>query len=202
MNKGAIRTHFKELLNRSDITDSLADTFIDQSIARVERTLRIPSMEKTANYTINGSTSFLTIPNDFLEIIDIYHGSTNLTKVPLSKMVEMTQPAETGTPKHFSREGSTWKIYPYPTSGSLTINYYASFADMTSDTDENDLALVASDLITYGALSYASDYFLDERGQLFESKFVQFLTEIQEQSNDAETSGTVQQMQFTATYED
>ena len=52
MNKGAIRTHFKELLNRSDITDSLADTFIDQSIARVERTLRIPSMEKTANYTI------------------------------------------------------------------------------------------------------------------------------------------------------
>ena len=202
MNKGAIRTHFKALLNRSDITDTLADTFLDQSIARAERTLRIPSMEKTATYTIAASTSFLTIPSDFLEIIDIYHGSTNLTKVPMSKMVEMSDPAETGTPKHFAREGSTWKIYPYPTTGSLTVNYYASFVDMTSDTDENDLALIASDLIVYGALAYASDYYLDDRGQLFEAKFGQFMSELQEQSNDAEMSGTVQQMQFIATYAD
>lgn len=200
MNKGEIRAHFKALLNRTDCDDTLADTFINQSIARVERTLRIPPMEKTQTYTIQSSTSYVTIPSDFLEITDFYYDSTNLTRVPLAKMVEMSEGNETGTPRYFSREGEVMKVYPYPTSGTLTMNYYASFPVMTSDTDENDLALIGSDLIVYGALAYASDYYLDERGQLFEAKFAQFMTEVQEQANDAETSGTVQSMQPVALY--
>ena len=200
MNKGEIRAHFKALLNRTDCDDSLADTFINQSIARIERTLRIPPMEKTQTYTIQASTSFVTIPSDFLEITDFYYDSTNLTRVPLGKMVEMSEGGQQGTPTSFSREGEVMKIYPYPTSGTITMNYYASFTDMVSDTDENDLALIGSDLIIYGALAYASDYYLDERGQLFEAKFGQFMTEVQEQANDAETSGSVQSMQPVALY--
>lgn len=200
MNKGEIRAHFKALLNRTDCDDTLADTFINQSIARIERTLRIPPMEKTQTYTIQASTSFVTIPSDFLEITDFYYDSTNLTRVPLGKMVEMSEGGQQGTPTSFAREGEVMKIYPYPTSGTITMNYYASFADMTSDTDENDLALIGSDLIIYGALAYASDYYLDERGQLFEAKFGQFMTEVQEQANDAETSGSVQSMQPVALY--
>lgn len=200
MNKGQIRAHFKSLLNRTDCDDTLADTFINQSIARVERTLRIPPMEKTQSYTIQSSTSYVTIPSDFLEITDFYYNNTNLARVPLAKMVEITEANETGTPRFFTREGEIMKIYPYPTSGTLKMNYYASFPVMTSDTDENDLALIGSDLIIYGALAYASDYYLDERGPLFEGKFVQFITEMQEQANDAETSGTVQSMQPVALY--
>ena len=202
MNKGEIRAHFKALLNRTDCSDALADTFIDQSIARAQRILRIPPMEKTQTYNLTASTSTLIIPADFLEIIDMYYANTNLSRVPLSKYVEMSQPAESGTPRYFTREGENIKIYPYPTSGSISMNYYGQFAEMTADTDENDLAIIASDLITYGALGYASDYFLDERGPLFETKFVQFLSELQEQANDAEVSGTVQAMQPTATYQD
>ena len=202
MNKGEIRAHFKALLNRTDCSDALADTFIDQSISRAQRVLRIPPMEKTQTYNLTASTSTLIIPADFLEIIDMYYANTNLTRVPLSKYVEMSQPAESGTPRYFTREGENIKIYPYPTSGSVSMNYYGQFTAMTADTDENDLAIIASDLITYGALGYASDYFLDERGPLFETKFVQFLSELQEQANDAEVSGTVQAMQPTATYQD
>lgn len=202
MNKGQIRSHFKALLNRSDCSDALADTFIDQSISRAQRGLRIPPMEKTHTYNLTASTSTLIIPADFLEIIDIYYASTNLARVTMSKYVEMSQPAQQGTPKYFTRVGETIKIYPYPTSGSVSINYYGQFADMSQDTDENDLAIIASDLITYGALGYASDYFLDERGPLFETKFIQFLSELQEQANDAELSGTVQAMQPITTYQD
>ena len=202
MNKGEIRAHFKALLNRTDCSDALADTFIDQSISRAQRVLRIPPMEKTQTYNLTASTSTLIIPADFLEIIDMYYANTNLTRVPLSKYVEMSQPAESGTPRYFTREGENIKIYPYPTSGSISMNYYGQFTEMTADTDENDLAIIASDLITYGALGYASDYFLDERGPLFETKFVQFVSELQEQANDAEVSGTVQAMQPTATYQD
>lgn len=202
MNKGEIRAHFKALLNRTDCSDALADTFINQSIARAQRVLRIPPMEKTQTYNLTASTSTLIIPADFLEIIDMYYANTNLSRVPLSKYVEMSQPGENGTPKYFTREGENIKIYPYPTSGSVSMNYYGQFAEMTADTDENDLAIIASDLITYGALGYASDYFLDERGPLFEQKFAQFLAELQEQANDAEVSGTVQAMQPIATYND
>ena len=159
-------------------------------------------MEKSIDYTISAQTTFLTIPNDFLEITGLYHGSTNLVRVSLAKFIEITQGGEAGTPRVFTREADKIKIYPYPTSGTVTMNYYASFPEMTLDSDQNDLALIGSDLIIYGALSYASDYFLDERGQVFEGKFVTGVTEIQQQANDAETSGTVQVIQAHTTYED
>jgi hypothetical protein len=202
MNKGELRTHFKQLLNRSDCTDALADTFISQSITRMERVLRIPPMEKTLTYTITSNTTELTIPTDFLEITGIYHGTTNMIRVSLAKFIELTQGGETGTPKYFCRQADKLTIYPYPTSGTVTMNYYASFPVLVSDSDTNDLTLIASDMIAYGALTYAADYFLDERGPQFEGKFQQGLTEIQMQANDAETSGTVQVMQPHSTYQD
>lgn len=202
MNKGALRVHFKDLLNRSDITDTLADTFVDQSISRIQRTLRVPSMEKQMSYTIVDKTAFLFLPNDFLEIIDFYYDSTSLTRLPLRDIMQLRDGGESGTPKFFAREGGSLVIYPYPSSGSVKLNYYGEFAEMTADTDENNLAASSSDMIIYGALSFASDYYLDERGPLFEQRFMQLLTEVQEQANDAEMSGTVQVMRPTAVYED
>jgi len=159
-------------------------------------------MEKQQSYTISATTTLLVLPNDFLEIINLYYDNTSLTRVPLSQIMEYKDAGENGTPKFFTREGSSLLIYPYPTSGSVKLNYYGQFADMTSDSDENALAQASSDLIIYGALSYASDYYLDERGPVFDQKFMQFLAEIQEQANDAETSGTVQAMRPTTAYED
>lgn len=202
MNKGAIRSHFKALLNRSDCSDSLADTFMDQSIARIQRTLRIPSMEKQNSYTITGSTTFVVLPSDFLEIIDLYYDKTSLSRVPMNEILTFKEANESGTPKFFSREDENLLIYPSPTSGSLKLNYYGQFADMTSDSDENALALSSSDLIIYGMLTYASDYYLDERGPVFEQKYQQFLAEIQEQANDSEMAGTVQAMRPMVGYED
>ena len=46
MNKGELRTHIKDVLNRTDVTDALVDTFIFQTLSRIQRLLRIPSMEK------------------------------------------------------------------------------------------------------------------------------------------------------------
>ena len=73
---------------------------------------------------------------------------------------------------------------------------------MTDDTSTNVITNIASDLLTYTALSYASDYFLDERGPLFDTKSGQFLLELQDQANSAETSGMAQVMRPTSTYTD
>ena len=37
MNYGDLKSHFNDLLNRSDITAALTTRFIDQGIARIER---------------------------------------------------------------------------------------------------------------------------------------------------------------------
>jgi len=202
MNKGAIRTHFKALLNRSDITNALSDTFVDQGIARIQRTLRVPAMERVLPYTITSQITKILVPHDLLEIINIYHNNTVLTRLPLHEMLQMKATGQAGTANFFTQQGPDVLLFPEPTSGVVNISYYAQFAEMVSDSDENSLATFGSDILIYAALTYASDYFLDERASIFEQKFVGFMTETQEQANEAAQSGTVQVMRPSATYTD
>jgi len=200
MNYGDLKTHFKNVLNRSDITTALQETFIDQGIQRIQRSLRTPLMEKQREYTISAQAPSVILPTDFLEIMDIYHGTTALQRVPIATMLGYKTNTRSGTPEYFTRESNTLLLYPEPTTGTLTLNYYGEFAAMTDDADENNLAAVASDLIIYAGLTYAADYYLDERAATFEAKYVQFMTELQEQANDQELSGTTQQIQPSANY--
>ena len=204
MNKGQIRAHFIALLNRSDCSDALADTFIDQALTRVQRVLRIPPMESIKAYPITSGTplTFVIVPSDLIEIIDIQYEGVSLLRLPLNEMAAAQQANQTGSPVHFTRERGIIKLSPHPTSGTVLVNYYALFPDLIDDADENVLTQIAVDLIAYTALSYASDYFLDERGPLFEGKARQFLDEIQNQANSAETSGMSQVMRPTSIYTD
>jgi hypothetical protein len=63
---------------------------------------------------------------------------------------------------------------------------------MATDSAESILAQIAPDLIMYGALTYASDYYLDERSEVFEGKYMTFMSQIQEQANDQELTGSIQ----------
>ncbi len=195
MNLGSIRTHFKALLNRSDITDALADTFLDQGTVRIQRQLRIPSMEKQTNYNLSSATSTILLPNDFLESISLYYDGHQLNRVPQREILERQKAGEQGQPHYFSRVGGSLLLSPVPATGTITLDYYANFPAMTQDSDENILAQVASDLIIYSALTYAADYFIDERLELFEVKYQAFLAEVQQQADDAELSGTMQVVQ-------
>jgi hypothetical protein len=195
MNFGDLKTHFQNLLNRSDLTTALSETFINQGIARIQRQLRVPMNEKVQNYTLSAQTSSLTLPTDFLEIISLYHSTNELERVSTRRFRELQGSVYTGTPKYFARQQEKVNIYPEPTSGTLVLYYYGEFDPMTADSDENILAQVAPDLIIYAALTYAADWFLDSRGELFEQKYNQFLTEIQEQANDQEMNGGVQRIE-------
>lgn len=202
MNYGDIKTHFEALLNRSDITQTLTTNFIDQSIARIQRQLRTPLNENVNTYTITSQTPSVSLPNDFLEIISLYLDGTELKRVPMSKFRQYAANPYAGKPVAFARQQSTLLLHPQPSSGDLVLYYYAEFAPMTQNTDENSLAAVASDLIIYGALTFAADFYLDERGPLFEEKFNQFMSEIQEQANDQEMNGGTQTIQPSYTFTD
>lgn len=202
MNYGDLKTHFNNVLNRSDITTALTTTFIDQGIARVQRQLRTPMQEALTSYTISGQTDYITLPNDFLEIISLYYLNTELTRVPMSKFRSLNANNYAGNPTHFTRQQEKLYLFPQPSSGNVYLYYYNEFEPMTADTDESKLAKIAPDLLIYSALTYAADYYLDTRAEAFENKFNQFMLELQEQANDAETNGGTQRIQPTYSYSD
>lgn len=194
MNKAALRTQFKNLLNRNDCSNNLADTFLDQALGRIQRTLRVPSMEKVNTITFSDSlpSSFI-LPDDFLEFISLYFdgpsGGGRLTYVPMGTFVEI--PKNTGgTPKYFTRIGAEVKVKPLPSQDtSLTLLYYGEIPDFTDDTSSNFLSEIAPDLLIYGALSYAADYFVDERKQAFEEVYARTFSDLVAQSASLEFSG-------------
>lgn len=192
MNYGDLKSHFNDLLNRSDITTTLTTRFIDQGIARIQRQLRAPMNEKVRTYTLSIQTSSVTVPTDFLEIISLYYTTNELERVSMRRFRELQHNVLKGKPRYFCRQQEKLQIYPEPADGDLVLYYYGEFDAMSADSDENILAQVAPDLIIYAGLTFAADFYLDERSELFEQKYQTFLVEIQEQANDQELQGGTQ----------
>lgn len=183
MNKAGIRSQVSALLNRNDATDALLDVFIDQAVARIQRTLRIPSMEKFETYTVTDvAQDTLTLPQDFMSLKYLYVGDRVLEFVDLGRFLA-TLDAPGSLPRMYTRVQGALKVKPTPaTSTVLNMIYYGEIPDLVVDTDENFLSIIAPDLLIYGALTFAADYFIDERKQLFEDRFAQIYNEIEAQA--------------------
>lgn len=190
MNYGELKSHFEALLNRSDNTSALTETFISQGISRIGRQLRTAMSEKLQSFALTSKTSAFTLPSDFIEIISLYYDDRQLIRLPMAKFRPYTTSTATGSPKYFTRQQESIFLHPAPTDGTLVLYYYGDFDELSADSDANALSKAAPDLIIYAALTYAADFYLDERAELFESKYTTFLAEIQEQANDQELNGS------------
>ena len=202
MNYGQLKEHFNELLNRSDITSTLTTRFIDQGIARIQRSLRTPMSERVLEVNIAAKTETMTLPSDFLEIISLYHSTKELQRVPMSRYRELTDGIYEGKPKYFARQAEKLFLFPQPSDGKLVLYYHGEFPPLSADSDENVLIQAAPDIVLYAALSFAADYYLDQRAEIFEAKFQQFLNELQSQADDQELQGGVQVVQPAYRYND
>ena len=197
-----LKSHFNDLLNRSDITTALTTRFIDQGISRIQRSLRTPMSERVLEVTINSKTESMTLPSDFLEIISLYHTTNELQRIPMSRYRELTDGVYEGKPRFFARQAEKLMLFPQPTDGKLILYYHGEFPALSADSDENVLTQSAPDLVIYAGLTYAADFYLDNRSELFEAKYTQFLTELQEQANDQELQGSTQVIQPAYRYND
>lgn len=186
MNKLGIRNQLKALLNRNDITDAIADTFIDQAVARIQRTLRVPSMEKSLIYvTTADAADLLVLPNDFLQQRDLFWKNGTLTFKPLNQF--QRYPLAVGDPLYYTRIQGSYKLKPTPQVGTeITMIYYGEIPDLVNDTDENFLTAIAPDLLVYGALTFAADYYVDDRKQAFEDAFNRIYGELMDQAYQLE----------------
>lgn len=176
-----VKTQFLGLLNRRDITPSLTDTFLNFGVQRIQRELRVPAMEKSAQFITDG-TNLVPVPGDLLEVINIYTNSSaeqnRLIRTDTQTILNYQNIS--GSPRYFTRVGSNYHVGPFPAAGtSIFIHYYADCSGLVADTDSNWITEVAPTLLVYGALSYASDYFLDDRKQMFEASYTQIAEQLQ-----------------------
>lgn len=200
-----VKAKFVGRMNRRDMTDALADGFLQDAIKRIQRTMRIPCMEKTiivtvdATYTTNGG---IFIPSDFIKIRSMSYNDIEFPRrEDESLVVPMLQ--NVGIPTMYTRRGGLWVFAPTPdgpylvngvlTNNFIRINYWAEFDPMIAPTDETVLTDIADDLMTYAALSYACDHFTDKRGDKYEARYLQIKDDIENQADEDETAGAAVQ---------
>jgi hypothetical protein len=186
MNKAQIRTQVLALLNRNDCTDATADTFIDLALSRIQRTLRIAPMERQQNYTSNDvGDNLLSLPADFLSMKYLWTGQTMLEYRDYGTFLSL--PEAQGAPKVYTRVRGGLLVKPIPPIDTpISLIYYGEFDDLPTDTSDNALTNFAPDLLVYGALSFAADYFVDDRRELFEGRYSTIYNEVEEQSRTVE----------------
>lgn len=203
-----LKTDVINLINRTDCTDALAATFVNQAIRNIARTLRIPSLESqyvatvgtSAQTVFNTTTNELTIPGDYIETVYLYTSDTILQRVPLRQFIELdaSLPAS-GKPRYYTRIQNKLRVKPAPDAGTvITLLYHSDPDSLTTDTSENVLSIVAPDLVVYGALLYACDYFNDARKEEFNRTYQAIYNAVEDLNNstDMATSDSAVQPSF------
>ena len=160
-NYTTLKTSIANWLNRSDLTDEIADDFIKLTEADFNSKLRVRKMIAQTSFTVDTETEAL--PTGFLQVRDIYILSGN-TKYPLtyqtpSQMDSTVGTSTTGRPSSYTILGDTFRFSPKPDdSYTAYINYYKSF-DALSDTNTTNYILSTHPAIyLYGSLFHAANF--------------------------------------------
>jgi hypothetical protein len=182
MNYGQVKAQFQAVLNRRDITPTLTENFVQQAIQRAQRVLRVPAMEKSVEIETPANELSVDVPGDLLGVINILWQDSSgywhkLSRRDLGYVYSQRQMV--GNAAYYAREGGVFVLAPQPiTAGKIRIDYFCNFANLSADADTNWLTEIAADVIIYGALSFAADYYLDNRRDAFEQRFVAALDEL------------------------
>lgn len=187
-----IQTNFQGILNRRDITPTQVTTFIGLGVQRIQRSLRVPAMEAKTSYVMDGTGAGIPVPGNMLELIAItFDDSINQDKLVRTDFKSAIRLSNVpGLPKVFYRDGGTFLVGPYPAAGTnVYVSYYADAGTLIAPTDHNWLTDAAPDLLIYGALCYAADFFLDERATKFEQRFSQIMEDLQQMALQDELEG-------------
>jgi hypothetical protein len=182
MNYGELRAHFLDVLNRTDCTLAQANTFISMGLRRTERLLRTPIQKTVLELTVDDTwNGFLMIPSDYIGFYSI-----SVNGVPVPRIV----PSQLGMMNGFIVEHARFTFQPDLKPGDeLKLIYYNEFTQAPPDDSIVDYSLVLPDLITYAALVFACDTFVDERKATFEGTLTALVQEVQTMSDQEEMSG-------------
>ena len=183
-----LKAKLRGLINRSDMTDALADDFIRQSQIRLERLLRLSFMKKFVSFEPPRDDGVFRVPIDYLELVDLFTDHGQLQRVDTSGYLR--QPAALGIPRVFMQTGHDIRMRPYPaTTDTMYLIYYGCEPQLTLPSQTNNWTICAQDALLYGAAEYAADHFEDERLGRFAGRFQSAVTELMDQQQQEDFSG-------------
>ena len=194
--KAELHTAVANWLNRSDLTDRIPE-FISLAEASFNRNLRVRDM--LVRSTASVTSQYITIPTDFLEMLNIELTSTS----PPKRLVYITsdrsddyreqQNNQAGTPDYYTIEGNSIQLLPTP-SASVTVqlNYYQKIPALSSlgDSANNWLLLAHPDIYLYSTLMQASPFLMDQEStQLWDGLLARSMQELQVSDEKSRYSG-------------
>ena len=185
---------FLAKLNRSDCTPTLAGYFLNDAMRRAQRQARLPFMETSQLVTAQGLMDFIAVPPDLLEIIDVYVSEPWVNSRPRSlahmSFREISGVERLQRPVAYARLNATIQIRgAVRKGGNVLLVYYRQMPELTSTTSSNGLLDACPDLLVYGALSIAGDYFQHPQATAWEQRFQSILSDVQGQAIALEMTG-------------
>ena len=160
-NYTTLKASIANWLNRSDLTDEIADDFIVLTEADFNSKLRVRKMVTQATVTVNAETA--SLPTDFLQVRDFYILSGS-TKYPLrymtpSQMDQTKGTSTTGIPQAYTILGDTFRFMPKPDATYTGyVNYYKKFTALSDSNTTNFILTNHPAIYLYGSLFHAANF--------------------------------------------
>jgi hypothetical protein len=193
-----LRSAIKQWSQRKNIPDDVLNDFIEISLSRANRALRIPSLEGYAVLPIS-STGLATLPDNYLEAksVDVLiNGATvNLERKSIQEVdsVSNTTLAGATTPMYFARFMDSLRIAPWGLGEDSTLNlyYFLALPALATDQSTNWFTQYCADVLLYGALSELCSYTRDVEGvMLWNKKFDETINLVQSVEDRAAWAGS------------
>jgi len=184
--KAELNTAVANWLNRSDLTARIPE-FISLAEASFNRNLRTRDM--LVRSTASTSSQYVSLPSDFLEMLNIELTSTS----PPKRLVYITSDRSddyrerdnntTGTPSYWTIEGISIQLFPTPSeSVTLQLSYYQDIPALSglADNSNNWLLSAHPDIYLYSTLMQASPYIMDQQSaQIWDGLLSRSMQELQ-----------------------
>ena len=194
--KTELHTAVANWLNRSDLTDRIPE-FIALAEASFNRNLRTRDMLVRSTASVSGQ--YVSIPTDFLEMLNIELTSTS----PSRRLIYVSsdraddfrsqQNDTTGITIYYTIEGESIQLTPTPnTSYTLQLNYYKTITALSglADSAYNQLLTSHPDVYLYGTLMQASPYLMDmEKTQIWDGLLARSMQELQSSDEASKYAG-------------
>jgi hypothetical protein len=191
-----VRESIKQWSQRKNIADPIIDDFIEISLSKANRSLRIPSLEGFSSLPID-SNGFAKLPSNFIEVKEVQYFTGGrehiLERKHISEVDFRSNSLSGGPPQIFGRYLNQLRIAPWNREDGETLNlyYYKALPPLVNDTDTNWFTEYCPEVLLYGGLIELSNYTRDPEGAaMWGGKFSEKVNELQATEDRAAYSGS------------
>jgi hypothetical protein len=172
-NQATLRAAIVDWLNRSDLTTTQIDLFIEMGEARIYEVLRVPPLEANESFTVLTSNSSLVIPARFIEAIELKKSETDKDDSIVLSRIDEKAFSNNKISNAYIRVGNSLIITDndgeQEAEGTYVLRYYKADVPIGTIINENEVTdqfvISEYELIFYSALAIGSTFLGDHENE-------------------------------------